>query len=97
MKINILTQPQNPFTRTILYAPELELPEAVSIAEKCYPAVNYSEEFGMDFFFILESELGAYEESGYAAGKGTMYSYFGGKDGLEKKFREMYDKQLAAI
>lgn len=97
MKINVLTEPQNPFGRTILYAPELELPEAVSVAEKCYPAVNYNDNFGSEFFFILISEIGEYEESPRIVGKGIMYDYFGGKEGLEKEFKKMYDDQYKCL
>lgn len=97
MKINVLRQRQNPFGKTVLYAPELELPEAVSVAERCYPAVDYNENFGMKFFLILESELGEYEEQSNVAGKDTMYGYFDGKEGLEKKFQEMYNSHLLTL
>jgi len=58
MKINVLHSQQDPFSQTILYAPELELSEANHIAEKCFPAVRFSELHPQEYFLILESEVG---------------------------------------
>ena len=93
MKINLLNQPQNPYSETILYAPELEIPETDNIAEKCYPAVRFSQIYEQEFFLILESELGKYEEYSRYPSKHEIYSYFNGKKGLEQKFQEIYDNQ----
>jgi hypothetical protein len=97
MKINVLHNSQNPNSQTILYAPELELPEAIHIAEKCFPAVRFSERFAQEYYLILESEIGEYQEYSRYPNKATIYSYFGGKEGLEQKFQEMYNRQLKEV
>jgi len=97
MKINVLHSQQDPFSQTILYAPELQLSESPNIAEKCFPAVRFSELYPQEFFFILESEIGKYEEYSKYSKKPSIYSYFGGKEGLEIKFQEMYDAQIKKI
>jgi len=97
MKINVLHSQQDPFSQTILYAPELQLPEANNIAEKCFPAVRFSELYPQEYFLILESEVGKYEECSRYSKKPSMYSYFGGKEGLEQKFKEMYNSQMKKL
>ena len=94
MKINILRNQQDPFSQTILYAPELELSETNHVAEKCFPAVRFSEIYPMEYFFILESEVGSYQEYSSYPQKSIMYSYFGGKEELEQKFQNMFNKQM---
>ena len=94
MKINVLHNQQDPFSQTILYAPELKLPETNHVAEKCFPAVRFSELYPQEYFFILESEIGQYEEYSRYSKKPSIYSYFGGKEGLEQKFQEMYNEQM---
>jgi len=97
MKINVLHNQQDPFSQTILYAPELELSEANQVAEKCFPAVRFSELYPQEYFLILESEIGAYEEYSRYSKKPSMYSYFGGKEGLEEKFQEMFNIQMKKL
>ncbi|MDD4000113.1 MAG: hypothetical protein PHX62_04375 [Bacilli bacterium] len=91
MKINVLRNQQNPNSQTILYAPELELSEAINVAEKCFPAVRFSEIYPQEYFLILVSEIGYYQEYSSYPQKSAIYSYFGGKEGLEEKFQEMYE------
>ena len=97
MKINVLHNQQDPFSQTILYAPELELSEANQVAEKCFPEVRFSELYPQEYFLILESEIGAYEEYSRYSKKPSMYSYFGGKEGLEEKFQEMFNIQMKKL
>ena len=97
MKINVLHNQQDPNSQTILYAPELELSEAVHVAEKCFPAVRFSEIYPQEYFFILESEIGDYQEYSSYPQKSVIYSYFGEKEGLEEKLQEMYNKQMEKL
>jgi len=97
MKINVLHNQQDPFSQTILYAPELKLPEANHVAEKCFPAVRFSELYPQEYFLILESEIETYEEYSRYSKKPSIYSYFGGKEGLETKFQEMYNEQIEEV
>lgn len=71
----------------VIYAPELELPESFTVAEKCYPAVRVlkTDPSCYKFFYLLESELGEYDEirlDGYVFGCIS-------KNHIEKKFLDM--------
>lgn len=88
---------QDPFSQTILYAPELKLPEADHIAEKCFPAVRFSELYLQEYFLILDNEIGGYQEYSSYPQKSVIYSYFEGKEGLEQKFKEMYNNQMKKL
>ncbi len=89
MKINILTQ--NFMDGAILYAPKLELPGSPNVVEKCYPAVRTSLHYpeAAEYFYILISELGNYEENSKHSNKGFYYETLGGKTEIEKRFWEM--------
>ena len=87
MKINMLVKVQSPLESDVLYAPELEMPESPNVAEKCYPAVRVNDHD--DFFYILSSEVGEYEEYSTHPALGLSYQSLGGKEEVERRFAEM--------
>jgi len=69
----------------VLYAPELEMPETPDVAERCFPSIAISKTCDPYFtasYYILESELGQYEEYRCHPALGPIYAAFGGKDKL---------------
>lgn len=91
MKINCLRKRFS--DETILYAPELEMPEALTVAEKCYPAVAAanSDATMHRYFYILISELGEYAEYTRHSAQGIIYEALGGKAAVEEKFSAMVE------
>ena len=79
----------------VLYAPELALPEAIGVAEKCYPAVRVHPHHVdlAEWYHILISEIGEYAEYSSHPWKGFLYSEMGGKEKIEKRLLKMYEKQ----
>lgn len=71
---------------SILYAPELKLPKALNVVERCFPAVRYCQGFEPEYFYLLESEIGEYEEYSNHRDKAGTYSCLGGKDEIERQF-----------
>jgi hypothetical protein len=71
----------------IIYAPELELSETPTVAEKCYPAVRFlkADPSTHKFFYILASELGEYDE---VSPHNYVWGYIS-KNNIEKKFLDM--------
>lgn len=89
MKINLLDK--NFSHEVILYSPELELQESPNVAEKCYPAVRVmkNDPLNCEYFYLLVSEVGNYEEYERHPGKGYYYENLGGKKQIEKKLQEL--------
>jgi hypothetical protein len=75
----------------IIYVPSIELCEAATVAEKCYPALRFLKNSPSDcheYFLLLDSQIGEWEE--HSEKVSHFYTdYFGGKESVEKKFREM--------
>ncbi len=89
MKINMLTKRFD--GNAVFYAPELKLPEANNVAEACYPAVRIHASFPelAEYFLLLESEVGEYEEHSRHPDKGHFYKALGGKEEIERRFLGM--------
>ncbi len=94
MRISFLTKRFD--DNKIFYAPDLELPEAKNIIEECYPAVRIHQNFVelAEYFFLLVSEIGEYEEYNKHPEKGIYFSMLGGRKEIEKRFQEMYEKKI---
>lgn len=94
MIINLLVTNEHAASN-VLYAPELEMPETPRVAEICYPAVRVNDY--EDYFYILESELGKYEEYNNHQSLGSAYNLLGGKGEVEKRFADIYQKNMLLL
>lgn len=74
---------------SILYAPELKLPKALNVVERCFPAVRYCQGFEPEYFYLLESEIGEYEEYSRHPDKAAIYSCLGGKKEIIGQFLKL--------
>ena len=90
MKINLLKKRFIDYD--VLYAPEFKMEETPTVAEECYPAVRINPQFDPEYFYLLISEVGEYEEYSNHPEKGQIMEYAGGREQLEAKFSEMAKK-----
>ena len=90
MKINLLTK--NFSDEVILYSPELELSESPNVAEKCFPAIGMlkNQPENNRIFFLLNSEIGEYDDFKKHPQKGIYYEALGGKEEIEKILNNKY-------
>lgn len=92
MRINLLYRRFD--DNRILYAPELEMHGTKNVEEKCYPAVRVHPNFidQAEYFFLLASEIGEYEERIRHPEKGFFFKELGGREKIEEKFVDLYEK-----
>jgi hypothetical protein len=93
MKINLLSKKFD--DNRILYAPELKLPEAKNVAEKCFPAVRVHPNFidQAEYFLLLDSEIGEYEERIRHPEKGLLFRELCGRINIERQFNAIFNRQ----
>ena len=75
----------------VLYDAAQQRPEASTVAEKCFPAIKIDKrmQYEPEYFFILISELGEYEEHKSHPMIGAIVKRAGGAEALRQKFSEL--------